>query len=468
MKRFVSMLLVLILLSAMAVPASAAGAKVHLTADSGFTVGSTATVDILATKQSVMSDGSVTSDMYNAALDGGMTYLWRCSNGPDKQGQSVTWISDDIGREYFCRVGFYADKECTQFVDYIDGDVFVVTASNVPAPTITTTWLPDAAVGEDYYTKIDCTDADAVFTEFMGSQLSEFGLYVTQHGEIEGKPTKTGRCQVNLLATGEGGEDSCALEIMVREGFEPGIEIINEPKKMTYQVGEKVDLTGLKVKITTHDGSTLTTENGQYLVYYQEPLQNVGDTIKIKLSHGDIFTFLYITVGPAASVEPEITTTQLPAAEVGKHYSVQLSCTDPKAQFGEYYNPNGGNDLKKTGLTLTGKGELKGTPTTAGTYSFTVCAAGDGGEGYMTYTLTVKETAETTEPSETTEATVETTETTEAPTDDAVEGTEPLATYTPKQDSGDSGSNWWIFAVIAVVGIGLGIGLALFLVKRKK
>lgn len=86
-------------------------------------------------------------------------------------------------------------------------------------PKITTKSLPNATKGKDYYVKLECTDADAVFSEIMGSQLSEFGLVLTQHGEIEGKPTKAGNCHVNIRTVSENGnEDSTSFDITIKDG----------------------------------------------------------------------------------------------------------------------------------------------------------------------------------------------------------------------------------------------------------
>jgi len=64
-----------------------------------------------------------------------------------------------------------------------------------------------------------------VFSEFMGSQLSEFGLYLTQHGEIEGTPTKVGNCHINIVVVSEGGdENSFSFDLTVNAaptGTEP-------------------------------------------------------------------------------------------------------------------------------------------------------------------------------------------------------------------------------------------------------
>ena len=84
MKKFICAMLLMSLVLSLAICALAAGDTVAFTASSSFQKGGTATVDLVQTAQNVMSSGSVTSDMYNAALEKNMDVTWRCSNGPDK------------------------------------------------------------------------------------------------------------------------------------------------------------------------------------------------------------------------------------------------------------------------------------------------------------------------------------------------------------------------------------------------
>ena len=270
-------------------------------------------MDLTKTAQNVMSSGSVTSDMYNAALEKNMDVMWKCSNGPDKYGTSVTWTEEDVGREYVCRVTFYSDKACTEFIDYIQSSTFII--SGAQPPLIYTNEMPDAQLGVEYNFKLTCSDPDAVFSEFMGSQLSEFGLTLHENGEITGIPTKTGNCHINILATGKGGDDAFSYDLNVYEEYQPYLELLKEPNKMEYVVGEKFDPTGMQVRIYTFDGSSFLSENGQYLDYYKDPLMNTGD-VKIQLSNGDLFLNILITVKPApAETSKETTEATLEATE---------------------------------------------------------------------------------------------------------------------------------------------------------
>lgn len=484
MKKLISLLLVLAMLASLSITVMAAGATVKFTASSSFKVGGTAAVDILATCQSVM-DSNCTSDMFNAALEQNVDVMWRCSNGPDKTGSTVTWTSSDAGKEYVCRVSFYADSAKTEFVDYIDSSAFTVAAGQ--SLKFITTQLHDAVVGEEYYVQVATTDSRATFSEIMGSELSSFGLTLHTNGIIDGTPTKAGNCHINILATGPSGEDSASFDLTVLDTFAPSVEVLKEPDQMTYMVGETFNPYGMKVKITTFDGSELMSENGQYLEYTTEPLKTQGD-VKIKLKHGDAFTFVYIVVVPAAGaggagdMPPAITTKSLPTAYVGEKFSVTLDCGDPGAEFWEYYNPGKANDLSKTGLTISKNGVLSGTPTKAGSYTFTICAGNDNGEDYATYTLVVKEASEKeTVPEETTDPTMDPTadptDPSLTPPDATGEGKDDTTTVGPldkdaaaadAKDNAGGDSTWIILAIVLVVLL-IGVVVAIiFILKSKK
>lgn len=492
MKKIISVCLMFALVLSLSVAVFAAGAQVKFTSASTFKVGGTAKVDVLATCQSVMQ-GNPTSDMYNAALEQNVDVMWRCSNGPDKYGSPITWTADDAGKEYVCRVSFYADKAKTEFVDYIDSNVFTVAAGQTLK--FITTELHDAVKGESYYVQVATTDSKAVFSEIMGSELSSFGLTLHSNGIIDGTPTKTGNCHINLLATGPSGEDSASFDLTVIDSFEPSVELLRAPNQTTYMVGDTFNPQGMQVKITTFDGSTIMSQNGQYLEYTKEPLKTQGE-VKIKLKHGDAFTFVYITVVPASGagagsdMPPSITLKSLPVAYVGEAYYVRVDCSDLDADFWEYYNPGKPNDLSKTGLIITDRGVLEGTPTKAGSYTFTICAGNDNGEDYATYTLIVKEAAE--KPTEATEPedTAPTEAVTEAPTDaqtttpEATDGSITTGTATEKPDGTGTNNNTGLkgseniggginplWVIIAAVFVVLSAGIVvviILLVKNKK
>ena len=161
---------------------------------------------------------------------------------------------------------------------------------------------------------------------------------------------------------------------------------------------------------------------------------------------------------------PKIQTEKLPNAVVGTQYSVQLKCTDPDAEFFPYYNPGTQNDLEEgSWLGLNIDGWLMGTPTKAGTYSFSVCAMGAGGEDYGVYTLTVVEA----DSQETTESTTGTTQTTEPTTTELENVTTPTTEPTTQTEQPEKATPWWVLVLVGLGAAGIGVGVAVILIKKK-
>ena len=226
MKKLLSSAVCLLLIFGLTIPVFATGATVTFTADSLPEVGGTLTVD----KNALLDNGSITSDMYNALLEGNVIYSWYkdgtlTQEGTGADAQIYPLTVSDQGCTFCVKVGFYEDdsfQESKKCGEAVSGEITVTG----PAPEIITKALAPATAGTEYYIKLECSDPDAVFSEIMGSQLSEFGLYLTQHGEIEGTPTKAGNCHINVLVVGEnGGENSIGFDLTIHAtsaGTEPG------------------------------------------------------------------------------------------------------------------------------------------------------------------------------------------------------------------------------------------------------
>jgi hypothetical protein len=191
-----------------------------------------------------------------------------------------------------------------------DSTKFMVPEKNNTAqiPEIHDAALPDGQVGESYYVKLDCSDPDATFSLFRSSLPD--GLYLTQHGEIEGTPTKAGFWHVVIMVTPEAGEEYAntkEFEITISEASdEYSLEIVEYPKKTSYKVGEKLDMTGLWVRIYTPDGF-IDSRDGKDLTYSQRELVTLGEQ-KIKLTYKDAFEFFIVTVVAAPDPDPDTTT----------------------------------------------------------------------------------------------------------------------------------------------------------------
>lgn len=194
---------------------------------------------------------------------------------------------------------------------------------------------------------------------------------------------------------------------------------------------------------------------------------DVGSTWYVLVTCGDLTLKSDNYTVLSVAEPPVITTTALPDATAGEFYNTKLSCTDGDAVFTAYYNPGKANDLESAGLYITQHGEIEGTPTEAGTYSFTICASGEGGEGYQTFTLTVL-------PPETTESTETTGEKSQGnPKDkfrpgEADDSEAPTTEPEEPAPEASGGMPWWAVLLIALAATGAGVGVTVFILTRKK
>ena len=305
MKRILCMALCLMLVMALAAPAMAAKPEIIFTSGSKFEAGGTVKVDEGETLLSTYNNG--TSDIYNAYLEGDVQYYWMRNGEYYADGPSLKLKESDKGCEFYCVAALYSDADHTQQCGTIYSKKFTVPAATIP--DITTKSIPNGKVGEYYYQKLECTDPDVTYSLFRSSLPD--GLTLTQHGEIEGTPTKAGFWYVVVMATPEAGADyanTAEYEITIEEGQHYSMEIMEVPNKVTYTAGEKLDMTGLWVRIYTPDGF-IDSRNGKYLTYSTKALTTVGEQ-KIKLTYEDAVEFFIVTVNEAPPEETEPTETE--------------------------------------------------------------------------------------------------------------------------------------------------------------
>lgn len=260
-------------------------------------------------------------------------------------------------------------------------------------------------------------------------------------------------------------------------------EILSIPASVTVKRGEEAEI---RCIAKSTDGSQLNflwyetgtgkyedmqaidrgAETGDYMFCDTRTLGTRYYVCGITTSSGGMAYSSMVEVNVVAeettAAAPKIQTETLPNAVVGTQYSVQLKCTDPDAEFFPYYNPGTQNDLEEgSWLGLSIDGWLMGTPTKAGTYSFSICAMGAGGEDYGVYTLTVVEA----DSQETTKPTTDT-QTTETTTESVIDTTPTTEPTTPAQ-SPTTEISWWVLVLVGLGAAGIGVGVAVILIKKK-
>ena len=202
--------------------------------------------------------------------------------------------------------------------------VTVTAAAATVEPQITTKSLPEATVGKSYSCQLSCTDGDATFAVYYNpggsNQFEQTGLTLTQHGQLEGMPSKAGTYTFTVSAVGDGGEDYQTLTLTVEEA-EVKIELVKKPDKLSYKLGEEIDLTGLVVNITKADGTTVEAKDGDMVkITAGEKLEQIGKH-EMTISYEDVSVTITVKVAKADEEETEPTEETEPKEESKKKTS---------------------------------------------------------------------------------------------------------------------------------------------------
>lgn len=224
------------------------------------------------------------------------------------------------------------------------------------------------------------------------------------------------------------------------------LELISAPNKVVYTSGERLNLTGLRVRIWTSDGYT-DSVNGEGLEITKEPLVTLGEQ-KIKVSYKNAYTFFIVTVKAAAhthsygawmvTTQPTCTQEGIRVRECDCGHTVRESVPALGHQW------DGGKLTREP--TATVDGEM--------TFTCTVCKA--------TRTEAVKATGVVDDPVDD-----PTDDPTEDPSEDPTD--EPsIPTVKPNETEAPAAFPWWIIVVIAAASAVVGALIVWFITRRKK
>ena len=131
----------------------------------------------------------------------------------------------------------------------------------------------------------------------------------------------------------------------------------------------------LEENLTIGEGESLTLDNDASL--------NAGN-YDVIVDGGTLDDSIKNSLGDSVKYTPTITTTTLTDGTVGTSYSQTLTATGTTPIT---WSVSSGS--LPTGLTLSSDGKISGTPTTAGTYSFTVTATNTGGSDSKPLSITI-------------------------------------------------------------------------------
>lgn len=272
-------------------------------------------------------------------------------------------------------------------------------AYNVPisaslTPVVSPASLPNGAMGTPYDQTITATGGSGGYTFSVSSGALPTGLTLTSSsGQISGTPQASGTYSFTITATDSTGHTgSRAYSVTISMGVTltvyPNNTVdgwVGQGYSSTFSAsGGTGSYTFSKSSGTFPPGLSFNGSTGVLSGTFTKA-STYNFTIMATDTVGDTGSRAYsITVQP---VTLAISPTSLPGGKVGTAYSQTISASGGAGTY--TYSRSAGT--VPPGLTLhTATGVLSGTPTTAGTYSFTISASDTGGDsGSRAYSVTI-------------------------------------------------------------------------------
>jgi hypothetical protein len=262
------------------------------------------------------------------------------------------------------------------------------------APTITTASLPNGTVGTAYNQTLAATGNTPITWSIEGTLPGGLSI-VSATGVISGTPTTAGTSNFTVKATNTAGSGTKALSITITSGSSQG----TAPTITTASLpGGTVNTQYSQILTATGDTPiTWSLENGVPPTGLS--LLGVGVisgmptiagtstfTVRATNATGSNTKEFSITItgGSSQGTAPTITTASLPGGTVNTQYSQTLTATGDAPITWSIVDIS----ALPAGLSLSGD-VISGTPTTAGTYSFTVKAINDAGESTKSLSITI-------------------------------------------------------------------------------
>ncbi|WP_455430086.1 putative Ig domain-containing protein [Noviluteimonas caseinilytica] len=354
---------------------------------------SIAGADVLAISPATLPAGT-NGSAYNETLtaSGGTgPYSYSVSSGSLPTGVTLSSTGDLTGTPTVA--GTY-----TFTVSVIDanGDfgsqTYSVTVAGANALTISPSTLPAATNGTPYNQTLTTSGGTAPYTYSVSSGSLPTGVTLSSTGDLTGTPATAGTYTFTVSvidANGDFGSQTYSVTVAGANAltispatlpaatngsaYNETLTTSGGTAPYTYSVSSGSLPTGVTLSSTGDLIGTPTTA-GTYTF-----------TVSVIDANGDFGSQTYsVTVAGANALT--ISPSTLPAGTNGSAYNETLTASGGTAPYS--YSVSSGS--LPTGVTLSSTGDLTGTPTTAGTYTFTVSVIDANGDfGSQTYSVTV-------------------------------------------------------------------------------
>lgn len=286
----------------------------------------------------------------------------------------------------------------------LNSGLWIVQETSAPSFAILTTSLPDGTLGVPYTGQLTATNGALGSSSIHWTALTSppAGLTLGVNGSITGTPTASGKGTFTVQASDGAGDlatETLALNIntnltiypvtpveaTTNEAYALQLISVNGTGTITWSVSSGALPAGMTLDSSKGLLSGTPTQSGTYTF-----------TVKATDSASTPAT---ATLPLTLQVAPlTIATTTLPNGGVGTAYSQSISTANGTSPF----TPTLASGTLPPGVTLSTSsgsvaGSLTGTPTTAGTYTFTIQVADKNGQtATQQYTVTISNYAITT------------------------------------------------------------------------
>lgn len=350
-----------------------------------------------------------------------VSYQWLREGGAISGATSDTYVitSADEGKKISVTVtgtGAYAGTKTSEQT--------VAVAAAPTVPVIAAYAMPEAKVGDVYATQLTAQGGGAITWSLKNGSSLPAGLQLAANGAITGTPTVEGAVSFTVVAQNSAGSAEHTFTITVTAQAKPALTVgsvtfadvetgYEQPAAavltivntgaaeatLTRLTAENADGTLSAAFTVNTNGASRIPAGASDSSWTVRPAAGLAAgthtaTLKVYYDDGAVaqtaLSFKVTESAPAA-VAPSISTSSFGDATVGVNYARQLEATGDTPILWSVMG------LLPDGLTLDYQtGVISGTPTTAGTYAFSVTASNKGGNAEKSFTLTVKPAAPTT------------------------------------------------------------------------
>ncbi|GBU26475.1 hypothetical protein R83H12_03173 [Fibrobacteria bacterium R8-3-H12] len=330
---------------------------------------------------------------YYQRIDATDAAIWSIASGSLPPGLVLNYYKDDKYGSYEGYIsgtptveGEYTFTVKAENAIGNDTKEFTINIEIPPAPIIYTTWLQDGKKGLNYYQRIDANDAETF--SIVGGSLPP-GLNFYDDGYLFGTPIKEGEYTFTVKAENGAGSDEKTFTINIELPPAPVIAtpwLTDGKKGLDYE--QEIYATNVEtfsiVSGSLPPGLSLSdwgyihgtpTKEGEYT--FTVKAENVTSSVEK--------TFTINIEIPPAQPAPVITTVWLPDGEKGFYYKQEIYATDA-----ETFSIVSGSLPPGLVLSRYDLGNIYGTPTAEGEYTFTVKAENTTGSVTKKFTINIE------------------------------------------------------------------------------